>query len=115
MKNHAVTQHAPPLPRKQGHEIFFDPQGRGRGGQPKPCRQPRHVGVHHNADVDAKSIPQNHIRGFSRHAGKRNQRFKFLRNITVMVLHQLLRGSVQEFGFVSVQSNGSDVLPNGFW
>jgi hypothetical protein len=72
------------------------------------------VGVHHNADVDAKSIPQDHICGFSSHAGQRNQRFKLLGYITVMVLHQLLRGPVQEFGFVPVQSNGLDVLANGF-
>jgi hypothetical protein len=37
-----------------------------------------------------------------------------LRNITLMVLHQLLRRPVQELGFVPMQSNGLDVLPNGF-
>ena len=114
MKNHAVAEHAPPFPREQGHEIFFDPQGGGRGGQTEPCRQPRHMGVHHDADVDAKSIPQDYICGFSSHAGQCNQRFKFLGNVTLMVLHQLLRGPVQKFSFVSVQSNGLNVLPNGF-
>ena len=72
------------------------------------------MGVHHDADVDAKSIPQDHIRGFSSHPGQGNQRFKLLGNITLMVLHQLLRRPVQELGFVPVQSNGLDVLPNGF-
>ena len=114
MKNHAVAEHAPSRPREQGHEILFDPQGRGRGGQPKPCRQPRHVGVNHDTDVDAKSISKDHICGFSSNAGQRNQRLKFLRNFALVVLHQLLRGPVQEFCFVSMQSNGLDMLSNSF-
>ena len=90
MKNHAVAEHAPPFPGEQGHEIFFDPQGGGRGGQTEPCRQPRHMGVHHDADVDAKSTSRPHSRFFEPLRARQIRcRFKFLGNITLMVLHQL--------------------------
>ena len=70
MKNHAVAEHAPPFPGEQGHEIFFDPQGGGRGGQTEPCRQPRHMGVHHDADVDAKAFPKTTFAVFRATPGK---------------------------------------------
>ena len=114
MKNHAVAQHAPAFPRKQCHEIFFDTQGCGFCGQAKSRRKPRDVGVDHDPDVDAKSVPKDHVCGFASNSRQGDQCLYFLGDLTLMVLHQLLRGPVQEFGFVPTQSDGFDVFPNGF-
>ena len=90
MKNHAVAQHAPSLPREQGHEVFFDPQRGGCRGQAKSRGEPRHVGVDDDADIDVKGISEDDIRCFSSDPRKRHQCVKVLWDRASMLLHQLL-------------------------
>ncbi len=72
------------------------------------------MGVDDHANIDAKGVAKNHVGGFACNAGQRNQRFEFLRDVTLVVLHQQLCGPVQEFGFVAMQSDGFDVFPDRF-
>lgn len=91
------------------HQVEFQFNRVGVGGQPQPPRQPYHVRIADDA-LDAEAIAQNNIGGFASNAGKREQFIHCLRDNPAEAVDKQLAGFLDAGRLVAIKARRADIL-----
>jgi len=76
----------------------------------EPMRQPRHVRVYHDADVDAKRISQNNVGSFASDTIELNQCFHRLRYLAAVLFHNITARGFDVARLVFVKTGRAGVI-----
>ncbi len=108
VKDQQVRNKSPIFLGDEFHEVLFDFDGIGMGGQAQASREAADVGVDHDADVFVEGVAQDDVGGFAAYAAQAGQFLHGLGHIAAEFFQNVLGGLFDGFGFAAEKTGGLD-------